>query len=225
MSQSRVQDPQNGALTGIKTTHRQSLTLGGWRAEKSLSSTMRTRSTIGAALLTLAVLVATAEATTLLRLSMDDMIRQSTSIVRAKVTATSSSFRGRDIYTHYQFQVLETLKAAPLGSGGGAVTDVAVPGGVASGLREMVPGAPTLAVGQEYVIFLWTSRSGLTQVIGLSQGLFNVLQDQGGNAVLVRPSAPGLMLDRAGNVVDNSAVAMTLSDLRAQVQKALGTAK
>lgn len=176
---------------------------------------MRILSTIAAVTLALG----TGEATTLLRLSTDEMIRQSTAIVRAKVTASSSSFRGRDIYTHYQFQVLETLKAS------GAAAEVAVPGGVAGGLRQMVPGAPTLSVGQEYVIFLWTSRSGLTQVIGLSQGLFNVLHDQAGNAVLVRPSAPGLMLDRAGNVVDDAAVTMTLTDLRTQTQKVLGTAK
>jgi hypothetical protein len=174
---------------------------------------MRILSTIAALILT----VATAAATTLQRLSTDDMIRQSTAIVRVKVTVSSSALRGRDIYTHYQFQILETLK-----SGAGPFAEVAVPGGVAGGLREMVPGAPTLTVGQEYVIFLWTSRSGLTQVIGLSQGLFNVLQDAAGNAVLVRPAAPGLMLDRAGHVVDDAAVTMKLSDLRTEVQKILG---
>jgi hypothetical protein len=174
---------------------------------------MRSRPTIAA----LAALVATAQATTLQQLSTDNMIQQSTAIVRAKVTATSSGLRGRDIYTYYQFQVLETLKA------GGGPAQVAVPGGVANGLREMVPGAPALNTGQEYVIFLWTSRSGLTQVIGLSQGLFSVLQDTSGNSVLVRPAASGLMLDHAGNVVNDTAVSMKLSDLRAEVQKVLGT--
>ena len=34
-----------------------------------------------------------------------------------------------------------------------------------------------LKIGDEYVFFVWTSRSGLAQIIGLSQGLFNVLPD------------------------------------------------
>ncbi|HLX46050.1 MAG TPA: hypothetical protein VKR43_21545 [Bryobacteraceae bacterium] len=169
---------------------------------------------------TLVGFLAAAHATTLQQLSTDDMIRQSTAIVRVKVAAASTGVRGRDIYTYYQFQVLETLKS--LGSG---PVQVAVPGGVAGGLREMVPGAPTLTAGQEYVIFLWTSKSGLTQVIGLSQGLFTVMQDAAGNPVLVRPAAPALMLDRTGNVVDDKAVTMKLSDLRAEVQKVLSSVK
>lgn len=164
--------------------------------------------------------LAAAHATTLQQLSTDDMIRQSTAIVRVKVTGLSSGLRGRDIYTNYQFQVLETLKGST-----SAQTQVAVPGGVAGGLREMVPGAPALTTGQQYVIFLWTSKSGLTQVIGLSQGLLTVLQDASGNAVLVRPAAPGLMLNSSGNVVDDKAVSMTLDELRAEVQKVLGSNK
>ncbi len=49
-------------------------------------------------------------ATTLQKLTMSDLITQSTAIVRVKVTGASTALRGRDIYTTYQFQVLETLK-------------------------------------------------------------------------------------------------------------------
>ena len=52
-----------------------------------------------------------------------------------------------------------------------------MPGGVVNGIRQSVTGAPELKPGQEYVLFLWTSRSGLTQVIGLSQGLFKVSEE------------------------------------------------
>ena len=164
--------------------------------------------------------LAEAQATTLQQLSTAELITQSTAIVRVKVSGSSSARRGRDIYTNYQFQVLETLK-----SSAAVQSQVAVPGGVADGLREMVPGAPALTTGQEYVIFLWTSRSGLTQVIGLSQGLFTVMQDTAGNTVLVRPAAPGLMLDRSGNVVNDAGVTLKLTDLRSEVQKVLGGGK
>lgn len=156
--------------------------------------------------------------TTLQKLTLDDLITQSTAIVRVKVTGTTATLRGRDIYTHYQFQVLETLKGA-------AATSVAVPGGVTGGLRQMVAGAPTLTIGGQYVIFLWTSRSGLTQVIGLSQGLFSVMDDSSGNAVLVRPAATGQMVDKAGNLVGDKAVTVSLSDLRAEIKKATGAGK
>jgi len=165
----------------------------------------------------LTVLAAPIWATTLQQLSLDSMIGQSTAIVRATVTGSTSGLVGRDIYTYYQFQVLETLKAGPA-----PVTTVAVPGGVARGLRQMVAGAPVLTQGQQYVLFLWTSRTGVTQVIGLSQGLFIVMQDEAGNTVLVRPAASDLMLDQAGKVVNDQGISMSLTALRTEIQKVLG---
>ena len=77
--------------------------------------------------------------------------------------------------------------------------------------------------GQEYVLFLWTSRSGLTQVIGLSQGLFKVSEEgsEGGSGVAVaqRPAASELMLDRSGLPVEDRPVSMRLQDLRARVPR------
>ena len=58
----------------------------------------------------LAALSGLAAATTLQQLSTDDMIRQSTAIVRVQVTGSAPMLRGRNIYTQYQFTVLETLK-------------------------------------------------------------------------------------------------------------------
>src|SRR5580698_3869336 len=160
-----------------------------------------------------------AGATTLLQLSMNDMIQQSTSIVRAKVTASNGAFRGRDIYTYYQLQILETVKS---GAAQPAL-QVAVPGGVAAGVRQPVAGAPTLTVGGEYILFLWTSRSGLTQVIGLSQGLFSVIPSTApsatpGDSTVVRPAATATMLDANGNVASDQTVKLMWSELRTRIQ-------
>ncbi len=159
-------------------------------------------------------------ATTLQKLSTDEMIRQSTGIVRAKVTGSSAAYRGLDIYTYYQLQVVETLKA-----GAPQNLTVAIPGGAARGIRQMVPGAPVLTTGQEYVIFLWTSRSGLTQVIGLSQGLFGETTDASGNTILVRTASTGLMLNAAGQPVADQPVAMSLAALKAEIASVLGAGK
>jgi hypothetical protein len=156
-----------------------------------------------------------ATATTLQQLSTDAMIQQSTAIVRVQVTGSAPVLRGRNIYTQYQFTVLETLKPA---AGGLASTSVSIPGGTLQGIRQMVAGAPALAAGQQYVVFLWTSKSGLTQIIGLSQGLFNVMQDASGNQVLVRPATAATMVNQNGAPVTDTAISMTLSALRSEIQ-------
>ena len=156
-------------------------------------------------------------ATTLQKLTTDDMIKQSTAIVRATVIGSYTAQRGSDIYTYYQFQVTETLKAGPA-----KLAEVAVPGGTINGLRQFAAGAPGLTKGQDYVIFLWTGRSGMTQVIGLSQGLFTAMQNDANETVLIRGPIDSLMLDRAGHVIADQGVSMKLSDLRTEIQKVLG---
>jgi hypothetical protein len=168
--------------------------------------------------------VAPLPATTLQQLTLDDMIQKSTAIVRARITGSRTASRGvgngADIYTYFQLQVVETWK-----SPGRAPSEVAIPGGAFNGIRQVVTGAPELKAGQEYVLFLWTSRSGLTQVIGLSQGVFKVSEVGSGGEVAMRPAASELMLDASGHPVDDRAVNIQLQDLRAHVVNALGAAK
>ena len=169
------------------------------------------------AILALTGIVSPLPATTLIQLSMTDLIQKSTSIERVQVTSSWTALQGGTIYTYYQLQVIETLKP-----GGALITQVAVPGGVAGGVRQSVAGAPSLTTGGQYVIFLWTGRSGLTQVIGLSQGLFSVGQDASGNPVLVRSGATSMVLDNSGNVVNDQGVTISLSALKSQIQQLLG---
>jgi len=154
-------------------------------------------------------------ATTLEQLSLADMARQSTSIVRARVTGSRNAYMGSAIYTYFQLQVLETWKSAPQ-TASGVPTEVAVPGGAVDGIRQSVTGAPELRSGQEYVLFLWTSRSGLTQVIGLSQGRFSVVGE-----TVQRPASSELMLDRAGRPVEDRAMSLKIQDLHAEVLQSL----
>jgi hypothetical protein len=156
-------------------------------------------------------------ATTLEQLGMADMIQKSTAIVRAKVTGSSAAYRGADIYTYYHLQVIENLKASTADG-----SDVAVPGGAVRGVQQTVAGAPSLRVGEEYVLFLWTSRSGLTQVIGLSQGLFAVKEDSAGESVLLRPATSEMMLDSSGRVVRDEGIRLRLGELRTRVRQGAG---
>ena len=70
------------------------------------------------------------DASTLQQLSLNDMIQQSTSIVRGTAQLSSAAARGPIIYTHYKIQVTETLKGLP-----SSQVDVAVLGGIANGMR------------------------------------------------------------------------------------------
>src|SRR5947208_1198784 len=88
---------------------------------------------------------------TLERLSLDDMIAKSTSIVRGTVGGSWAAFAGPVIYTHYTIQVEEKLK----GTAGNSV-EVVVPGGVVNNLRQSFSGAPALIGGSRYVLFLYT---------------------------------------------------------------------
>ncbi len=159
-------------------------------------------------------------ATTLEQLSMDDMIQKSTAIVRAKVTASRGAAQGDSVWTMYGLQIIETLKPS-----GKPFTEVGVPGGAAGGVRQTVAGAPQLTVGQEYVVFVWIGRSGLPQVIGLSQGLFNVSRDASGKTVLRRPAAAERMVDTNGRPVDSQPVDMQLADLRSRLRQVAGARK
>ena len=49
-----------------------------------------------------------------------------------------------------------------------------VPGGAVNERAADVFGGAGTAPGDEYVLFLWTSKSGADQVIGLTQGLFSL---------------------------------------------------
>jgi len=150
---------------------------------------------------------------TLERLSLDDMVAKATSIVRAKVTGSQAAFSGPVIYTHYRIQVTEQLK-------GKAVAEFVVPGGVANNVSQFFAGAPQFQPGDDYVFFLWTSKAGLTQVIGLTQGLFSVATDGTADPSVTRAASNELMLDaRTAQPVKDQTLVMRLSELRSHVAK------
>ena len=157
---------------------------------------------------------------TLERLSFADMVVKSTGVVRGKVLSSSAAFSGGVIYTHYRVQVTESLKGRNSG-----VIDLAVPGGVANGIRQAVSGAPEFQPGDDCVFFLWTSKAGLTQVIGLTQGVFRVTGG-GADPALSRAPSHELMLDqRTHQPVKDAPLSMKLSDLRSAIVSTLGAAK
>jgi hypothetical protein len=166
----------------------------------------------------LVVALASANAATLQQLSMDQINRSATAIVRARVTGASAQLHASPgsstIYTHYKLAVSEVWKGA-------AELEVMLPGGDLDGRKQSFPGVPELRIGGEYVLFLWKSpTTGIVHTIGLTQGIFDVTSQADGSALVSRGKSGELMLDASGHRVSDRAISMKLSDMKARVRQA-----
>lgn len=170
---------------------------------------LRLRSSLVAALALLPLC-----ATTLERLTIDQMIEKSTSVVRVKALGSRTEMLGRMIYTLYRVQVSDRWKGS-----GYSTMDVAIPGGTWNGYRQTVPGAPRLTNGLEYVVFVWTAPNGVNHIVGLSQGLLLVTTAPDGSTLLVRGRTDAEVVDSQGKPVDDTGVQIKLADLLAKLGK------
>jgi hypothetical protein len=160
------------------------------------------------------------QSATLERLSLDDMVQKATAIVRGTVTASHVAQQGPLIYTHYTIQVTERFKGPAASS-----VDIVVPGGTLNNIRQSFAGTPSFHTGDDYVFFLWTGASGLTHIIGLTQGLFALSGASSGNPVATRAASSEVMLDPAtGHQVKDQTLVMNLSDLRSLIANSLSGA-
>jgi len=159
------------------------------------------------------MMLLTVAATTLQRMSVDDLVGQSTGIVRATAAPVSSFQRNGMIYTTYRLEVSEALKGSPAG-----MVQVAVPGGDYRGLHQSVVGSPALRAGTEYVIFYWTGPSGTNYLVGLGQGLFEVHRDPSGEVVLRRRAMSTEVFGADGREPDHG-LTLRWKDLQAKAAR------
>ncbi len=152
-------------------------------------------------------------AATLERLTLDQMSSKATAIVCGRVVSSQAVLENDSIYTHYVVQVTDRWKGADR-----QTEEVVLPGGVAGGLRQNFAGVPTLETGKQYVLFLWTGSSGRTQLLGLTQGLFEVAPSSTGEMMAGRGISAELMLDSNGKAVQDQAIRMPLTDLSTRVK-------
>jgi hypothetical protein len=151
-----------------------------------------------------------AQATTLRRASLDDLIQTSTAIVRGSVVKSYTASRGLLVYTHYTVQVLDRWKGPASDQ-----VDVQVP-------CCNIAGAPQFSTGSEYVFFLWTGPSGANHLLGLSQGALDVTTDAAGNPIVVRQSSEAMVLNPVtGSPTSQDPLQMKLSDFAIRVTGAL----
>jgi hypothetical protein len=167
-------------------------------------------------LLVLCLAFAPLRGATLEQLSLEELIQKSTAIVRARVVDSHADFRGPEIFTHWQLEVEQQWK-------GQAAAEVMGPGGSVGGYRQGVPGAPQLKVGKEYVLFLWTSKSGATYLTGWGQGVFELSKDNAGKFLATRAAASETVVKHGTwRPVKDDGLQMQFSDLASQISVRVG---
>jgi len=126
--------------------------------------------TLAAALLLLAV--PPGQATTLARLSLDDLVAASSVVARVHCLGNESRWEAGEVWTFTSFDVVETMKGvAP------RLLTVRLPGGRVGHLIATVDGVPRFRPGEDAILFLARTRAGDFSVISWVQGSFRIRRD------------------------------------------------
>jgi hypothetical protein len=132
----------------------------------------------------LATAVAPLEATTLARMSVDDLTHSAGAVARLRCVAHESRWDRGEIWTFTRFAVIESWK-------GSLPTHVTIRllGGHVGELTSIVPGVPRFEPGDEAVLFLETTRAGDFSVTGWTQGTFRIHRAGAGQELVTQQTA------------------------------------
>jgi len=167
----------------------------------------------------LVALATTLTGTTLEKLSFDEMVGKSTQIVRGRISLSNVRQHGAIYYSHYTVQVSEQYKGPSV-----KMIDVVLPGGTIGRSQQTFSGVPVFPASTDLVLFLWTSKAGLTHIIGLTQGVFKVSKDAAGQTIFSRESIrEGLIDGRTGRPTADDGMRFTATEFTARVGR--GAAK
>lgn len=168
----------------------------------------------------IAVWVMPTRAITVVPITFEELVAQSTAIVYARV----ADVRGRWTADRRQIESVVSLQPIRYLKGDlGSDVVMRLPGGEAGGMTQVLPGAPVLRVGDLAVLFLGASGPAIPSPVGLTQGVFRVAVDSRSGAVTVLP--PPLKASAAGRVLRGAAERRALTlDAFAQEVAAIGGA-
>jgi hypothetical protein len=135
---------------------------------------MRSRSRIRIliSLLPALLILPAIRATTLARLSLDQLAAGSDAVARVRFARAESRWENGTIWTVTTFDVVETLKGQLPGE-----IEVRLPGGRVGHLTSTVDGTPKFHPGNEAVVFLQRSTAGGFTVAGWVEGSFRISRD------------------------------------------------
>jgi hypothetical protein len=154
---------------------------------------MTTRQVIGFVTICMVVasawiaLSAPAQATTLRRMELPEIVSRSDRIVHARAVDQRVYWddAGRRIYTDTTFHVIDDVK----GQGAERLT-VTLLGGRISPVVMTVQGTPQFSVGEEVLLFTSPRPDGKKNLVGFSQGLMRVIADPYGGERVASSESP-----------------------------------
>jgi hypothetical protein len=152
---------------------------------------MRTRIVFIIHLMALLLISPAVCATTLARLSVDQLAAGSDAVARVRYVRAESRWENGSIWTVTTFDVAETLKGTLP-----AQIDVRLPGGRVGHLTATVDGTPKFNPGTDAVVFLQRSTAGGFTVAGWVQGSFRISRDpRSGGEIVTQDSSAFAVFD------------------------------
>ena len=107
-----------------------------------------------------------------------ELVQRADTIVVASVAGLRSAWSadGQVIYTFVSLTDLDVLK----GDVPAATFELRMPGGMMGDQAQVYPGMPNLELGQRYVLFIQGNLRDFFPLVGINQGLYQVIRDMAG---------------------------------------------
>ena len=112
-----------------------------------------------------------AGASTVLKLSDQDLVNQASLIVECNVTSMSGAWNPThdQIFTLIDLQILNVIKGTA-----GPTLQLRVLGGEVDSVGMSVVGAPTFAVGEHDILYIVANPQSMFPIVGFNQGKFTL---------------------------------------------------
>ncbi len=179
---------------------------------------MRIKRQIFLSLLLVALSLPTVRATTLLRLSLDQLAAGSDAVARVNFAGAESRWENGTIWTVTTVKVVETMK-------GNLPAEILLrlPGGRVGHLTAKVDGTPKFNPGDDAVVFLKRTPAGGFTVAGWVEGTFRISRDpRTGSQTVTQDSSAFAVFDTATRTFRTEGIhRMPIDEFRARIASAI----
>jgi hypothetical protein len=153
-------------------------------------------------------------ASTFLKMTQKDLVRDSAAVIQGHVVKVSSFWdpTGRMV----QSEALVRVESKVFGEAPSVVV-VRTFGGTVGDFRVDAEGFPKFQLNDHLLLFLEPEQDGATRVAGYQQGQFRIVQDKSG-ALLAVPAFDGASLLTKDGRVSAPAQTIRLDDLKASIR-------
>ena len=155
--------------------------------------------------------------------SFDELVQRADLVLVGTVSEVHSEFadNGLDqntIFSYVNFSDLQVVK----GQVNSEPYVLRVPGGVVGRFAQDYPGIPAFHTGQRYLVFIRGNQHDFFPVVGISQGVFRILNNAQGQQVVVRDDHIGHAGQRALTTLTQDAPTLDnfIQDIRARLTPA-----